>query len=271
LAWTVLRILAMVLSRLAVVRSSLAFGIALFAGACSSQDAGPKYPDINSFCNARATADNNAEARGSCGSPGAATCIARRQAVCVAGKPTNSTYTAAPAEGCINAVAAAYADAKLTLDENSALNAACDPVFDGPGAKNAACRIDADCQESADLRCVLSAGLTTGTCQVPQKVQGGGSCATMDAQCVSGFHCGETAHCDVDASLNEPCVTIPCAPDLICSEAGTCMAKAQDGATCASDEECLHGICNRASTLPMGLCVSQIALSLSDPFCVEAR
>jgi hypothetical protein len=262
----------MILSRLArAARSSLFGGIAVLAGACSSQDAGPKYPDVNSFCNGRASAECNAEVLGSCGSPDQATCIAKRQAACVAAKPPTGTYAPASAESCINVVSSAYGDAKLTLDESNAIKAACDPVFDGAGAKNAACQVDANCQQSTGLRCVLSAGSTSGTCQIPQQVMGGGSCASPDQQCVSGYHCGSTAHCDIDAALNESCATLPCAPGLLCSSAGTCVSKAQDGTVCASDGECLHGICNRASATAMGLCVSQISLAPTEPFCVDTR
>jgi hypothetical protein len=255
-----------------VVRSPAVFGFALLAGgACSPKDEGPKYPDINSFCNARASSECSAEVLASCGAPDAATCIARRQQVCVTGRPPNTTYSPSSAESCISAVSAAYADAKITLAEKNSVDGACTPVFDGPGAKNATCQKDNDCQVSIGLRCVASAGSTSGSCQVPQPVQGGGSCAASEAQCISGFHCGITAHCDINAALNEACANIPCAPDLICSTAGTCQAKSPDGSVCASDGECLHGICNKASTQPSGLCVLQVTLAPAEPFCVESR
>jgi hypothetical protein len=242
-------------------------GFTFFGGACSSKDDGPKYPDINSFCNARASAECSQQVLLDCAFPDSATCVARRQQVCVTGKPTNTVYAPAAAESCVNAVGAAYGDGQLTLAENTSVNDACAPVFDGPGAKDATCSVDNDCQESTGLRCVVAGGLTTGTCQIPQMVQGGGSCAAMDAQCVSGFHCGSTAHCDIDAALSESCATIPCSPTLQCSGAGTCVAKTPDGSPCAADAECAHGICNKASTAAMGVCVSQVTLSPTEPFC----
>jgi hypothetical protein len=200
-----------------------------------------------------------------------ATCVAKRQQVCVASKPANTVYAAAAAEGCVNEVGAAYADAQLTLDENTAVDKACGPVFDGPGAKDAVCQTDIDCQRSLGLQCVLAAGSTSGTCQVPVTVQGGGSCSAADAQCVSGYHCGSTAHCDIDAALNESCATIPCAPDLLCSTAAMCESKNADGSACASDVECTHGICNKGSTQTMGICVSLVALAPTEPFCLDTH
>jgi hypothetical protein len=259
--------------RPAFIRRSLAtFPVLVFTvfGACSANN-GPKYPNLNSFCNARASAECSPEVLLACASPSAATCTARRQQVCVQAAPVNATYVPSSAEACVSQVSNVYADAKVTLDESNAIDAAC-TVFDGRGAKDAACLVDVDCQESTGLRCVLSPGSTQGTCQVPQTVQGGGSCAARSAQCVTGFHCGPTAHCDIDAATNEACnAQNPCGPGLLCSTSGICIAKAPDGSPCAAGADCLHGICNKSSTAATGLCVSQVTLSPDEPFCVESR
>jgi hypothetical protein len=169
-------------------------------------------------------------------------------------------------------VSSAYADAKVTLAESAAIDAACLPVFDGPGRKDASCQADANCQVSAGLRCVLMAGATQGTCQTPRPIQGGASCAAVDARCIAGFHCGSTAHCDIDGALNDMCsAAVPCGPGLLCSSGGVCVAKSADGSACASGDECANGICNKASTAAMGLCVSQVTLAPNEPFCIDSR
>jgi hypothetical protein len=149
---------------------------------------------------------------------------------------------------------------------------ACLPVFDGPGGKDALCQTDSNCQASTGLRCVLSAGSTRGACEVPLAVQGGGSCSASNARCVTGYHCGPIAHCDIDAALGEPCDNqTPCGVALQCSTAGTCVAKGADGSACASGAECVNGICNKSMTSAMGLCVSQVNLAPNEPFCVDSR
>jgi hypothetical protein len=145
------------------------------------------------------------------------------------------------------------------------------PVFDGPGGGSASCVTDSNCKVSGGLRCVLSAGSTSGTCQVPLVMTGGQSCAAPNAQCVPGFHCGGTQHCDADATANQMCDSQnPCGPDLQCS-GGICASKSADGTQCASADECLHGICNGSNAGTMGVCVSQLTFAYTVPFCVESR
>jgi hypothetical protein len=250
-------------------RSTSALAAALALAACSSS--GPKYPDLNSFCNGEAMAECSSQVVLDCAVANASTCIANRQAVCVAAAPAGTTYVSTLADNCISVVSNAYSDAQLTLAESNAISAACTAVFDGPGGQNAACQVDTDCKASTGLRCVLQAGSSTGTCQIPQPVMGGGSCAASNEQCIAGFHCGASAHCDADGALNENCdAPDPCGPTLTCVS-GLCAAKGADGTACATGEDCTNGICNKGSTDAMGLCVSQVVLSPTEPFCVDAR
>jgi hypothetical protein len=248
----------------------LAAAAFVLAGACIVK-AGPKYPDLNSFCNGRATAECSQQVLLSCAIPNASTCITKRQQLCVTTAPAG-TYNPSAAEDCIGAVSSGYTDARVTLDEQTAIAKACLPVFDGSGGNGAACQLDSDCRVSGGLRCVLSAGSSSGTCQVPQPVQGGGSCSASNAQCIAGFHCGLTANCDIDAALGQACdSTTPCGMGLLCSSTGMCAMKEADGATCVSGDECLNGLCNKAMTSATGLCVTELNLAPMEPFCVESR
>jgi hypothetical protein len=244
----------------------------VLVGACIVK-AGPKYPDLNSFCNGRATAECSDEVLLDCAIPNKSTCITKRQQICLSTAPAG-TYNPSAAENCIGQVSNAYSDGKITLDESTAIDSACLPVFDGSGGNGAACQADSDCRVSTGLRCVLSAGSSSGSCQVPQPVQGGGSCAASNAQCIAGFHCGLTAHCDIDAALGEACDSAnPCGMGLLCPSAGMCVAKGADGSACTSGGDCLNGICNKSMTsaTAMGLCVSQVTLASMEPFCVDSR
>lgn len=240
-------------------------------GACSAA-AGPKYPDVVSFCNARASAECSNAVVLACAAPSAAACVTSRAQVCVASQPSGTLYDPTTAQGCVNEVSSAYSDAQLTLSESTAIDMACLSVFDGPGPKDATCQMDGDCKLGEGLRCVLAPGAATGTCQVPVAVTGGGSCAAADAQCTAGFHCGPTANCDIDAMQSASCTSVePCAVGLLCSSANVCAPKNADGSACATNDVCLNGLCNKGSTQTMGLCVSEVTLSPDEPFCVDSR
>ena len=250
----------------------LPFAIALsIVAGCAASDKGPKYADANAFCNGKAEAECNGEVTKACAIADATHCIAGRQQACIAAMPPGTTYSPGAAESCVNSVSAAFGDAKVTAEENVAVSTACTLVFDGPGVENAACKADGDCNMSAGLRCVRTGGLATGTCHVPQPVQGGGSCSAPSQRCVDGFHCGASQHCDLDGQENETCTdATPCASTTRCVS-GMCAKKSDDGVTCATDEECLHAICLRGAGDPQGLCAAQLTLAPNEPFCRDAR
>lgn len=238
--------------------------------ACS--DNAVKYPDTTSFCHARAQAECGAEVIRACAAPDATRCIASRQAACATDVPVGTSYNANGAEACLHAVSAAYNDAKLSAQENRDMGDSCAAVFDGPGVANATCKKHIDCKVSSGLRCVLPGGSDTGTCQIPQRVQGGGSCASPSQLCIDGFHCGITMHCDINSQVGEPCSdTLPCVEAARCMASGLCEKKFDDGTVCTDDGECLHDLCARGTTSPQGLCVSQMTLAPNEPFCIDAR
>jgi hypothetical protein len=241
-----------------------------FAG-CGAKDDGPKYPDLNSFCNARGNAECSSEVIKACAVSEAARCIAKRQAACVDSMPSGTSYNATGAEACVNAVSASFSDAKLSAQENRTNGDACAGVFDGAGAANATCEKDIDCKVSTGLRCVLRGGSATGTCQVPERVMGGGVCSKPSQSCIPGFHCGASDHCDVNSQVGEPCTdALPCVETARCS-AGKCEKKFDDGSPCASDAECTNALCARGTGSTQGICASQMTLAPNEPFCVDAR
>ena len=231
------------------------------------------YPDATSFCSGRAKAECGSEVIKARAIVDSSHCIASRRAACVAATPVGMTYNPARAENCIDAVSAAFGDARLTAQENRTTADVCALVFDGPGSTGATCQGDVDCRVSDGLRCVLAGGSASGTCQVPERVQGGGLCTTAKQLCVDGFHCGTTMHCDINSQVGEPCndTSLPCVPTALCGANGVCVAKLQDGARCTRDGECMHDICARGSNSPEGLCVTQMNLAPNEPFCVDAR
>ncbi|HMI86883.1 MAG TPA: hypothetical protein VK550_22470 [Polyangiaceae bacterium] len=244
--------------------------VLVFTAACSSKD-DDKYADANSYCSGRAAAECSKEVILACAAPNETKCVGKRQAACVAAIPTGTSYNANGAEGCVNAVSSAFADAKISVAENRTVNETCAAVFDGPGAANATCRQDVECKVSAGLRCVLRGGSDTGTCQVPDRVMGGGSCSSPSQSCIAGFHCGATQHCDINAQLGEPCTeALPCIETSRCI-AGKCEKKLDDGSPCASDQECVNALCARGTSSAQGRCVSQVTLAPNEPFCLDTQ
>lgn len=253
-----------------MVSSRFTMPALILVGACSDAQ-GPRYPDLNSFCSARASAECNTQVTLACASPTSSMCVAKRQLICVSSMPAGTTYNASSADGCITEVSNAYADARITVEESNSIHAACMTVFDGPGDRDAACFEDTDCIVSRGLRCVGATGSSKGACEVPREMEGGGSCSATDALCTRGYHCGPTLHCDINAAMNEACDDrTPCGMYLQCSSAGLCVPRFADGSTCTTADECMHGMCDSPTT-STGVCVSELNLAPSEPFCIESR
>src|SRR4029077_11434305 len=108
------------LAAMVCARSAMAALVLLGASSDGQGPQGPRYPDLSSFCDARASAECNAEVILACASPNATMCVAKRQLVCVSSMPAGTTYNPSNADGCISQVSNAYADARITPDESSA-------------------------------------------------------------------------------------------------------------------------------------------------------
>lgn len=256
------------------VRATAFCSFVLFAfldvAGCGAKD-DPKYADVSSYCTGRAEAECSTEVLQACAIPDRARCVTKRQAACVASSPSGTAYNPNGAEACVNAVSAVFADAKISMQENRTVTETCAALFDGPGAVNATCQKDIDCKVSANLRCVLRGGSDSGTCQVPERVMGGGVCSSPNQSCITGFHCGPSDHCDVNSDVGDPCSsTLPCVEAARCT-AGKCEKKLVDGTACLSDQECANALCARGSGSTQGVCVSQMTLAPNEPFCIDAR
>jgi hypothetical protein len=266
-------------------RNIAVFFVLVLTRCTSSDEAKSKYPDSASYCRARAEAECTDAVVSSCAISSKDACAAQRQLVCQASLPAGKVYDNAKAEACINAVAAAYADAQLTKDEIQAHTAACGLLFNGAGSKGATCSANLDCKQSEGLACVVhtsvptggadaalgdagpTSGAVVGSCQVPQLVQGGESCSAPEAKCVDEFHCGTTQHCDANGANGERCdASLPCKSAFKCSAAGTCEPRLADGVGCGTDGDCASGICLEG----VNLCAARVVLAPNEPFCRAA-
>ena len=241
----------------------------------SSENKPPKYPDATEFCKGWAQAQCSDTVVSTCMASDKSVCIANRQSVCAADLVTPAlnaqlTYDSSHAEACVNAVTSAYSDAKVTSDEEKSMTQACELVFSGTETQGGDCVHDADCKQSAALKCVVhyasltsDAGTVEGTCQAPKPVQAGASCIDPDQQCVDGYHCGISSHCDQDEPKGADCSSQdPCAAGYKCSS-GKCVEKLTQGSTCTTDSECSSGYCVEAANL----CATMYQLAQGEPFC----
>jgi hypothetical protein len=244
----------------------------------------PKYPDGNAYCRGRGEAECNDAVIAACALPSKDSCITKRQAVCNMEIPLGRVYDPSQAEACLAKVSEAYANAILTKPEIEAYQDACAPLFSGTGVKDSPCRVDEDCKLSDGYKCILmtiaapdggaDGGETTvtGSCQVPKTVSGGDSCAEIDSFCPEGYHCGVQKYCIANSLEGQMCSeSLPCKPTLKCSATGTCELKLPDSSSCMVDDDCTNDICLKSPTASSGLCVSQITLAPSEPFCTSAR
>jgi hypothetical protein len=201
-------------------------------------------------------------------------CIEAQGDFCEAIVPPN--YASENAQRCLDAVGAAYSDARLTAQEYETvihLGAPCDKLIAGPGQEGSPCRATPECNTLDDLVCVSKPG-GSGTCQIPVVQGGGRSCVEPYQLCEKGFYCNGS-NCVESRSEGQPCsASEPCAEEMKCAGeegAKTCAPKGQITNPCATDDDCVSKICAKSGTAATGVCAPQIVLGPADPLCANLR
>ena len=173
--------------------------------------------------------------------------------------PLGLDYRKEGAADCLAAVKTAYEDGKLTIEEVMTEHEACLAVYSIGGEVGTSCGADIDCDGAAALRCVSKKG--EGTCQQPEEVGPGLSCAADNAVCETGFYCGSDNACIQRPGPAEACADDkPCVETARCVEEA-CVAKTANGEACTTAEECEGGFCVMAAGQTEGTCGSQLILS----------
>ena len=253
------------------------WSIVAFLAACGGSETGPggggtSLKTANAFCEAWGKAACNDNVVDACGGDDVDACVASQQSFCLDILPIG--YDPKYAQECLDAVSDAYADADLSTEELGVvlqLSEPCDRLIKGFGEVGATCSEDTDCNTLADLRCVIKAGETDGTCPVPVEVGGGDPCDGLALVCGGNYYC-DGENCIRRKAEDAACThDDQCTAETRCGEAETCVARLPDGDMCTADVQCQSHLCAIPRGGTEGVCVSEIRLSAGIALCEDLR
>jgi hypothetical protein len=267
------------------VRRALACLFLAFVGAAPAACSGARensaivdpLASTDGFCGQWAKNACSKDVIANCAAQSVDSCVATQKSFCMSILPSDG-YSPKFAVPCLRAVKDAYLEARLNATERETvlrLGAPCDKLIKGPGGVGSPCSRDADCNTLESLACVTK-GSSGGTCQVPQVVGGGFSCALPQQTCATGFFC-DGINCLARRQLDDPCtLELPCAEDLKCPAepdggSGFCVAKAEIGGSCSDDQDCKSSICAKSASASTGVCTAEIILRADDQICGNLR
>ncbi len=218
---------------------------ALGAACTSTTDAKP-YPDLASFCVAKAKeecqiAPTCAVDPTACQTVRSAKCNTEAAAAAAGG---TRTYNADNAKDCIDAVHAVYAAGKVLLADLTgagSMGDKCERVFQGTAEKGKPCTSAFDCV-SGRLCAPVQPGVAQLVCADKVAKAAGDFCADPGSVCAAGSYCaqatGMAAQCTAEAQMGQPCnAALPCVETLRCS-AGVCVPRQVPGQSCTSNGDC---------------------------------
>lgn len=238
-------------------------------------DTGPKYkyPDVSSFCEAKAEFECTATVLDRCQTT-EDKCVIKRRGICGQAAPSGASYRPTEAERCLAAVKLAFQDDKYTAEEKVAELDACALLYGGGGVEGSSCTQDYQCDLDEELRCVIRAGTGTGQCYQPEEKQPGQSCEAANAVCTEGNFCTDSEqYCVERRAEGMSCsATQPCQDGLRCvgdETAAACQAKFTTGTECESDDDCQSGMCSKVGAANQ--CVSSVILAPNEPICDDFR
>ncbi len=205
--------------------------------ACSS-DASDKYPDVGSFCAAKADAECNQLAVG-CGAT-VANCKSPRTSTCTTqGNSTGRAYRPSKAQTCIDKVNEVYAKKTISADDQKQVDDTCGRVFAGATLQGGGCKIDYDC--ASDLVC------DKGICATKSQKNAGDFCGNPGEVCDDASFCDATnppLKCNPRAAQGATCSDkVPCQKTLRCvigagTTMGQCLPLVNPGDPCSQDSDC---------------------------------
>jgi hypothetical protein len=228
--------------------SATAAFAATLIGACSSSSPSPPFPDVASFCQAKAKeecqiAPTCAVDTTACEAVRAQKCNADASAATSTG---TRTYNQGAAQGCIDKVHAVYGAGKVLLSDlqgDGSMGDVCARVFAGQSDKNKPCTTDYDCANGRICSPVQPGSTAQMVCADKTPKNAGDFCADPGSVCATGTFCsapagGGAAQCQARAATGAQCsATTPCLETLRCN-GGTCADRATPGQACTTNDDC---------------------------------
>jgi len=234
----------------------VALAAAWVAAGCSAKSSAP-FPDVTSFCTAKAQAE--CQIASTCGFTSATDCETQRESVCNAdandaastGSRTRK-YTQANAPACIDRVNGLFGNnasmiAFKDLVGPGSLTDVCEHVFSGSAAFNEPCQSPYDCADGNDECVPVSPGSPALVCAPPTKVAIGALCQNAGSVCDTDTYCAPSttvaATCMKSMQEGQSCATVPCVSAQRCEATGatghTCEPRVAENQPCTTNDDCL--------------------------------
>lgn len=227
----------------------LAAGVLWIAAwGCTVQPAAP-YPDVASFCDAKAKAICEASAICAVDVNQCQTVQVSQCNTVASGDTQSGTrkYNSDNAKTCIDALNSAFGNnaSKVLWSAwvgQGSLTDKCERVFVGAAGMNQSCKSDYDCAN--DLICSpAQPGASTLVCAKATPINAGDFCAAPGSECPADYYCappqtGAAAQCIQAAAAGQSCSdSVPCVSSQRCS-GGLCVARGGGRAACMTDSDC---------------------------------
>jgi hypothetical protein len=234
----------------------------LALGACSPKDQDP-YPDVPTFCNAKAQAE--CQVATTCAID-VDDCQALRSSLCnmeaTAALSGTRKYIQANAPACIAAIDTAYGNGSrdvpyAQLVGPGSISDVCARVFSGNAAINDPCGSPYDCTGGNVCAPALASGIAPDGgaaprfCAAPVAKSEGDFCGNPGEQCATDTYCalpptGGGYRCALANEQGQPCdpITAPCVSTQRCeAETGvtdhTCEPRVEANQPCLTSDDCL--------------------------------
>ena len=237
-------------NRLVTALAAGALGIA--AGACTIQPAAP-YPDVSSFCTAKAKAICEASAicaidPNLCQTNQVSKCSQDAQSAEGEGR----TYQSGNAPNCIDSLKAAFGNNASQVPYAAwvgpgSLTDKCERVFAGKAGNNQPCSSDYDCSGNLICSSVAPGSTTTAkVCATLTMLAAQAYCGEPGQECAPDTYCappqtGAAAQCIPAAQSGQACsAAVPCVSSQRCdANTGTCSPRLPPGGMpCTADTDC---------------------------------
>ena len=239
-------------------------GIMLVASlgvACAAKKSAP-YPDVTSFCNAKAQAECQIAA--TCIVP-ETDCEAQRASLCNTDAESalatgTRKYVQANAQPCIDALNSAYGNGSTKVSfaqlvGNGSITDTCERVFSGNSGMNEPCQTSYDCTDDFICAPVMPGTFADGgtgmfVCAHAVQVAAGQFCASPGSTCATDTYCampaaGGAYDCEPAKQQNQPCdpASAPCVSAQRCeAQSGvtghTCEPRVTLGQPCQTSDDC---------------------------------